>query len=230
MNVKHGDMDMKAWTCSMETGKWTMDMHGHATWTYSLVMERRRAAWACSMVMPHRHALCSIDIQLGHATWTFSISFWRAGCVVRVLRRRWGMWPFVVAWPHPFDVLHRKEELEWPCEADVFVVSWRFDRGFYPCEIGRTPWWLDWLTCPVWCVSKRESEARVCGCLDVTSTHVSSTVTFRPTWNVHCDTITLWHFNLLSCLNPLTTSHGFFIHLILFGWIVTSDISSTPFT
>ncbi len=67
-------------------------------------------------------------------------------------------------------------------------------------------------------------------CLDVTSTHVSSTVTFRPTWNVHCDTIPLWHFNLLSCLNPLTTSHGFFIHLILFGWIVTRDFSSTPFT
>ncbi len=67
-------------------------------------------------------------------------------------------------------------------------------------------------------------------CPDVTSTHVSSTVTFRPTWNVYCDTIPLWHFNLLSCFNPLTTSRGFFIHLILFGWIVTCDITSTPFT
>ncbi len=32
-------------------------------------------------------------------------------------------------------------------------------------------------------------------CLDITSTHVSSTVTFRPTWNVHSDILPLWHFD-----------------------------------
>jgi hypothetical protein len=48
------------------------------------------------------------------------------------------------------------------------------------------------------------------GCLDVTSTHVSSTVTFRPTWNVHGDIFPLWHFDPWTFGPKLV---GLYVHL-----------------
>ncbi len=72
---------------------------------------------------------------------------------------------------------------------------------------------------------KNTHQAQYKGCLDVTSNHVLSTVTFRPTWNIHCDTLT-YCYVLTHSQRPLY----FLSTQSLFGLIVMHDITSTPFT
>ncbi len=46
-------------------------------------------------------------------------------------------------------------------------------------------------------------------CLDVTSKFTTSTVTFWPNQNVHCNILSMWHYDFLSFLDPIKMSKFF---------------------
>ncbi len=61
-------------------------------------------------------------------------------------------------------------------------------------------------------------------CLDVMSKFTTSTVTFWPNRNVHCNILSMWHYDFLSFFLPNQNVQVFFVRPRVFGLIVTCYI------